>query len=133
MEVYPNYFEDELNTDLLPKMPHDHASYANYIISLTKLWCKKQDIMYSNLTASLFSAVLQGNIVVEKRDRAKLQILQTGTSQTERAISTLTPADFLYNLYNKYNVPISDYSEMEFILGHKNYILNKLGNINTSK
>lgn len=133
MEVYPNYFEDELNIDLLPRLAHDHASYSNYIMSLTKLWCKKQDIMYSNLVASLCSAVLQGNIVVEKRDRAKLQILQSCTSQAERAISTLTPADFLYNLYNKYNVPISDYSEMEFILGHKNYILNKLGNINTSK
>ena len=36
------------------------------------------------------------------------------------------------NLYNKYNVPLSDYSEMEFMLGHKNYILEKLGSIDRS-
>lgn len=133
MEVYPNYFEDELNKELLPRIPHDHASYSNYIISLTRLWCKKHDIMFNNLMASLFSAVLQGNIVVEQKNKEHILLIQASTSQAERAIATYTPDDFLYNLYNKYNVPISDYSEMEFILGHKNYILNKLSNIHTSK
>ena len=133
MEQYPNYFEMELDFNKLPKIDHDHASYADYILCVTRLWCRENNVTYNGLLASLCSAVLQGNIVVEKKDREKLHALQSRESRAERAISTLTPADFLYNLYNKYHVPISDYSEMEFILGHKNYILNKLGGIHISK
>ena len=131
MEMYPDYFHMDINKDFLPKMTNDHQSYARYIESLFRLWCKENDIMYVSLMASLYSAVLQGNIVVEKKNKERMQFIQAGT-RAERSLYTYTPSDFLYNLYNKYNVPLSDYSEMEFMLGHKNYILEKLGSIDRS-
>lgn len=129
METYPDYFNKELNFDLLPKMQSNHYSYANYVIALGKLWCKENGILYSALIASLISSVLQGNIIVEKKDKEPIIAIQQGQNIIDRAISTYAPSDLLYNIYTKYQVPLSDYSEMEFILGHKAYILDKFGNV----
>lgn len=126
MEFYPNYFEHKLNTDLIPDPQPNRTSYANYIISLIKLWCADNDIVYTNFLASLFSLVLQGKIKIEKKDKRDLLTVVGGLSKADRIIAALSPSEFLYNIYNKHNVPISDYSEIEFLLGYKNYILDKL-------
>lgn len=128
MEYYPNYYETDLNLEFLPKPPHDKSSYNQYIISLTKLWCKTNDINYNMLLASLLSSVLQGEIlVVPKKKEAYLPLVNK--CRMDKLQSTAMPKDILYSLHTKYNLPLSDYSNIDFMVGYKNYLLSKLGGI----
>ena len=128
MKYYPNYYETDMNKDLIPNPPHNKYSYAQYINSLGRLWCKENDVNFNMLVASLISAVLQGNIKVEKKDKDEYLYL-INQSRIDRLLYSQEAKQLLYTLVNSYNVPLSDYSDNEFMLSYKNYLLDKLGSI----
>lgn len=128
MNFYPDYFSSELNLEAIPNPPDDRTTYNQYVISLGKLWCKKHDMLYSTLVASLLSSVLQGNILIETKD-AKAIHRHAWNNRVDRAITPIKPSDVLYNVYTKHKTPLSDYSELEFMVGYKSYLLDKLGRV----
>ena len=128
MKYYPNYYETDMNKDLIPNPPHNKYSYAQYINSLGRLWCKENDVNFNMLVASLISAVLQGNIKVEKKDKDEYLYL-INQSRIDRLLDSQEPRQLLYTLVNSYNIPLSDYDDNEFMLSYKNYLLDKLGGV----
>ena len=133
MEFFPNHFENPVCLNEIVKLSWDKNSYTNYIIAVTKKWCEKNNVIYKALAASLFSAVLTGDIKVEIKEKEGLLPIYT-LSKEEKFLDNSPPSTYLYNLYNKYNLLISDYdSDNDFLLGFKNYLLNKFTDIQISK
>lgn len=131
MEFYPTYFEtdiDDLNSLYNCAVLKEKQSYPNYIEYLSKIYARKHNINWSSLVASLLTAVMQGEIKVEVKNYDELRLLLS-TPVAHRIQTLHTPDEFLYNLYNKYSRPISDYSNLEFMLGYRTYLLDKFGSV----
>ena len=127
MEYYPILEEVNDEVATTAHFPPDRTGYTSYIEGCFRAWCKYNDISYIALLASLMQLVLLGNIRVEKKDRNSIIVPTTRQTLPERLLLHQTPADYLYNLYNKYDVPVSDNENQELMLSYKNALLQKLG------
>lgn len=128
MKFYPTFFSTNLYLEAMANPPSDRLTYNQYIISLGKIWCKSHGVLYSTLVASLLTAVLQGNILIEEKPSKDI-IKSAWGDRVTRAIKPIQPCDIMYNVYTKHHTLLSDYDDLDFMLGYKDFLLNKLGSI----
>lgn len=132
MKLYPSLYETKKNLTADLFLKKNQASYTKYLSLLTRKWCKCHNLSYEALIASLCSLVLQGIIKVERKDRGFCSQCVSDPLSI-RGLTAQSPEEYLYRLYNKHGVLLSDYTDNDLILSYKQELLEKFGGVNVPK
>ena len=125
MKFYPSFnISDAVPADL-SKPYHDKYSFPTFIISCARKWCVDNDITYNNLVASLLLPVLQGEILVEAKNKRDLQLINA-LPRLEKIVNPANASNTLYNLYNKHFIPVSRGVDTDYIFCFNTFIVENL-------
>lgn len=125
MKFYPSFnIKDTIPIDL-SKPYHDKYSFPTFIISCARKWCADNDITYNSLVASLLLPVLQGEILVETKNKRDLQLINC-LPRLEKIVNPANASNSLYNIYNKHFIPVSRGVDTDYIFCFNAFIAESL-------